>query len=114
MAPSWASSSAAEGGAPLREILGGWRTELTGAASVFQLPKKPHTQRQSNPLLQYRLGLTRERAAGTKELGVPTETLSSSQEWTLALRKTKQILSCVSKSAASSPGKWIFPSTDYQ
>lgn len=49
MAPG---SPAAEGGAPLRGILGGWRTELTGAASVFQLPKMPHTQRQSNPLLQ--------------------------------------------------------------
>lgn len=60
MAPSWASSPAAQGGAPLRGILEGWRTELTGAACVFQLPKKPHMQRQSNPLLQYGLGLTRE------------------------------------------------------
>lgn len=109
MAPGWASSPAAEGGAPLRGILGGWRTELTRAASVFQLPKKPHTQRQSNPLLQNRLGLTRETTAGTKELDVPTETLSSSQQWAPALRKAKQVLSCVSKSAASTPGKGIFP-----
>lgn len=73
MAPSWASSPAAQGGAPLRGILEGWRTELTGAACVFQLPKKPHMQRQSNPLLQYGAGADQGSTAGTKELDVPME-----------------------------------------
>lgn len=65
-------------------------------------------------MLQYGLELTRERRAGTKELDVPREELSSSQQWALALRKAKQVLSCVTRSAASGPGKGIFPSIDYQ
>lgn len=60
-------------------------------------------------MLQDRLELTRERTAGTQELDVPTETLSSSQHWALALRKAKEVLSCVSKVQPAVQGSGYSP-----